>query len=148
MHLLWSTIVLIFSDKFPSTTFKKEAARRYSMNTSRTAAYGTPEVMKKIFTGQLPRTYFNDFCYGFKRDTPREFQYSGPTIEREKPLWEPKQLRRTEARHKIRDIQDARFVKSNLKWASSWDYGTYHIGDQRRLRRAFASAQSDQISNI
>ena len=26
-------------------------------------------------------------------------------------------------------------------WASSWDYGTYHIRDQRRLRRAGASAQ-------
>ena len=30
------------------------------------------------------------------------------------------------------------------KWASSWDYGTYHIGDQRRLRQACASAQSRQ----
>ena len=29
-------------------------------------------------------------------------------------------------------------------WASSWDYGTCHIGDQRRLRRACASAQSLQ----
>ena len=29
-------------------------------------------------------------------------------------------------------------------WASSWDYGTYHIGDQRRLRRACASVQSRQ----
>ena len=26
-------------------------------------------------------------------------------------------------------------------WASSWDYGTYHIGDQRRLRRTCASGQ-------
>ena len=25
-------------------------------------------------------------------------------------------------------------------WASSWDYGTYHIGDQRRLRRDCASS--------
>ena len=32
----------------------------------------------------------------------------------------------------------------NTKWASSWDYGTYHIGDQGRLRRAWASAQSRQ----
>ena len=30
------------------------------------------------------------------------------------------------------------------KWASSWDYCTYHIGDQRRLMRACASAQSRQ----
>ena len=29
-------------------------------------------------------------------------------------------------------------------WASSWDYGTYHIGDQRRLRRTCASAESRQ----
>ena len=29
-------------------------------------------------------------------------------------------------------------------WTSSWDYGTYDIGDQRRLRRACASAQSRQ----
>ena len=29
-------------------------------------------------------------------------------------------------------------------WASSWDYGTYHIGDQQRLRWASASAQSRQ----
>ena len=32
----------------------------------------------------------------------------------------------------------------HCNWASSWDYGTYHIGDQRRLRRACASAQSRQ----
>ena len=31
-----------------------------------------------------------------------------------------------------------------VKWASSWDYGTYHIGNQRRLRRACASTQSRQ----
>ena len=29
-------------------------------------------------------------------------------------------------------------------WASSWDYGTYHIGDQPRLRQACASTQSRQ----
>ena len=29
-------------------------------------------------------------------------------------------------------------------WASAWDYGTYHTGDQRRLRRACESAQSRQ----
>ena len=28
------------------------------------------------------------------------------------------------------------FLQTN--WASSWDYGTYHIGGQRRLRRACA----------
>ena len=33
-------------------------------------------------------------------------------------------------------------------WASSRDYGTYHIADQRRLRRACASAGSDQKSDI
>ena len=33
---------------------------------------------------------------------------------------------------------------SILKWASSWDYDTCRIGDQRRLRRACASAQSRQ----
>ena len=32
--------------------------------------------------------------------------------------------------------------KPDTIWASSWDYGTYHIGDQRRLRRACASAPS------
>ena len=29
-------------------------------------------------------------------------------------------------------------------WASSWDYGIYHICDQRRLRRACTSVQSRQ----
>ena len=29
-------------------------------------------------------------------------------------------------------------------WASSWDYGTCHIGDQWRLRRTWASVQSHQ----
>ena len=33
---------------------------------------------------------------------------------------------------------------NNRKWASSWDYGTYHIGDQRRLRQASTSAQPRQ----
>ena len=32
-----------------------------------------------------------------------------------------------------------------IKRASSWDYGLYHIGNQRRLKRACASAQSLQI---
>ena len=27
------------------------------------------------------------------------------------------------------------YPTQKIKWASSWDYGTYHIGDQRRLRR-------------
>ena len=26
------------------------------------------------------------------------------------------------------------FQNTNSKWASSWDYGTYHIGNQRRFR--------------
>ena len=38
----------------------------------------------------------------------------------------------------------AGFLATRLIWASSWDYGTYHIGDQRRLRRDCASAQSLQ----
>ena len=29
---------------------------------------------------------------------------------------------------------------TTLKWASSWGFGIYHIGDQRRLRRACTSA--------
>ena len=37
------------------------------------------------------------------------------------------------------------FVKYfDSSFASLWDYGTYHIGDQWRLRRACASAQSRQ----
>ena len=35
-------------------------------------------------------------------------------------------------------------LKGKAIWASSWDYDTYHIGDQRRFRRACASAQSRQ----
>ena len=35
-------------------------------------------------------------------------------------------------------------TQQNYKWASSWDYGTYHIGDQRWLGWAYASAQSHQ----
>ena len=27
----------------------------------------------------------------------------------------------------------AYYMYKEIKWASSWDYGTYHIGDQRRL---------------
>ena len=37
----------------------------------------------------------------------------------------------------------AHWVSTN-KWASSWDYGTYHTGDQWRLRRACAFTQSRQ----
>ena len=35
-------------------------------------------------------------------------------------------------------------VDLSIIWSSAWDYGTYYIGDQRRLRRACASAQSHQ----
>ena len=35
-------------------------------------------------------------------------------------------------------------LKIENKWSSSWDYGTYHIGDQRRFSRACASTQSRQ----
>ena len=34
--------------------------------------------------------------------------------------------------------------KTNNKWASSWDHGTYHIGNQRRLK--WASAVSPEPS--
>ena len=36
------------------------------------------------------------------------------------------------------------YLSYDNNWASSWDYGTYHKGDQQRLRRACASAQSRQ----
>ena len=49
-------------------------------------------------------------------------------------------------------------LKKKTPWASSWDYGTYHIGDQqwdsgepahpRSLTWAFASAQSHQRLRI
>ena len=35
-------------------------------------------------------------------------------------------------------------IQSVIKWASSWNYGPYHIGNQRRLRWVCASAQSHQ----
>ena len=35
-------------------------------------------------------------------------------------------------------------ISFNDIWANAWDYGTYDIGDQRRLRQACASAQSRQ----
>ena len=35
-------------------------------------------------------------------------------------------------------------IHVTTKWASSWDNGTYHIGDQRRLGWACASAPSCQ----
>ena len=35
-------------------------------------------------------------------------------------------------------------ISFNDIWSSAWDYGTYHIGDRRRLRQACASAQSRQ----
>ena len=43
---------------------------------------------------------------------------------------------------RICDKYQIRLTRSN--WASSWDYDTYRIGDQRRLRWACASAQSHQ----
>ena len=33
-------------------------------------------------------------------------------------------------------------------YSDFWDYGSYHLGDQRRLRRACASAESRQIAHI
>ena len=38
---------------------------------------------------------------------------------------------------------DSKYSKLQI-WASSWDYGTYHIGDQRRLRWACANHTGDQ----
>ena len=38
------------------------------------------------------------------------------------------------------------FTFLGIKWASSWYYGTYHVGDQRRLRWACVSAQSPEPS--
>ena len=35
--------------------------------------------------------------------------------------------------------------QNRIKWASPWDYGTYHIGDQRRLRRACASVWPEPL---
>ena len=35
-------------------------------------------------------------------------------------------------------------IEKKIIWASSWDYGTYHIGNQRRLKWTCASAQTHQ----
>ena len=43
--------------------------------------------------------------------------------------------------------RNSRQNRSNI-WASSWDYGTYQIGDQRRFGRACASAQSHQSLSV
>jgi len=62
-----------------------------------------------MYTGTLPPSYFNDMAYG-RRVTPGEFAYTGPKYERERQLWEPKNVSREQARHVIRDIQDARWA--------------------------------------
>ena len=41
-------------------------------------------------------------------------------------------------------ILDWQLQTSVINWASSWDYGTYHIGDERRLRQACTCMQSHQ----
>ena len=44
-------------------------------------------------------------------------------------------------------MHDVLFIMRKLKMdiiSSSWDYGTYHKGDQQRLRQAWTSAQSRQ----
>jgi len=66
--------------------------------------------VKKIYMGQLSLGYFNDMAYG-RRETPGEFMYNAPRPERLKELWEPKQPCREAARHVVRDVQDARWVK-------------------------------------
>ena len=42
------------------------------------------------------------------------------------------------------DMQQSNLLRRFHNWASSKDYGTHHIGYQRRLRRAWAPAQSRQ----
>ena len=42
------------------------------------------------------------------------------------------------------DVRRWAMLWKMYKWASSWDYGTYHIGDQQMLRRTCASTQSRQ----
>ena len=39
---------------------------------------------------------------------------------------------------------EMRRMTKKHNWASTWDFGTYHIGDQWRLRRACASTDSTQ----
>ena len=50
----------------------------------------------------------------------------------------------TGGQKKVEPIPHLVISEDQIKWASSWDYGTYQIGDQRRPRRACASAQSRQ----
>ena len=42
------------------------------------------------------------------------------------------------------DLKIVILISTHNKWTSSWGYGTYHIGNQRGLRQACASAQSHQ----
>ncbi|XP_052808481.1 uncharacterized protein LOC128237191 isoform X2 [Mya arenaria] len=88
--------------------------RRGRMNgyATKTLAYGAPDIVKKIYTGQLPMTYFNDICYG-RKSTPQEFQYSTPLMNRVKELWEPKSVSQEQGRHVLMDIQDARVRRYN-----------------------------------
>ena len=47
-------------------------------------------------------------------------------------------------RYRLHEFSCTLNIRVKFIWASSWDYGTYHIGDQQRFRRAWASAQSHQ----
>ena len=51
---------------------------------------------------------------------------------------------RTWFAHKKPTVKTSLLQRWETKSAGSYDYGSYHIGDQRRLRRACASAQSHQ----
>ncbi|XP_045170229.2 uncharacterized protein LOC123532732 isoform X2 [Mercenaria mercenaria] len=98
--------------QFPRVSKNPRGVKRINGYIHKTFAYGSPELVEKIFTGKLTPTYFNDICYG-RRPTPQEYRYNTPIV-RTTALWEPKHVSREKTRHVIRDIQDARFRKHDM----------------------------------
>lgn len=124
----------------PQVSRYPRCIKRINGYVHKTYAYGSPEIVRKIFTGKLTPSYFNDVCYG-RKQTPQEFRFDTP-IERVKPLWEPKQVPRDTKRHVLQKIEDARYRKQSMLEKASIKK------EKERMRRSEAALlrESEQMS--
>lgn len=83
-----------FHNKYPTLTslYTNEETKRKLTDQSNLWSYGTPFLVKLLFTGNLPKSFFDDICKASENSKKRSqtMQSSEPRVKSGRELWHPK----------------------------------------------------------
>lgn len=104
-----------FQNRFPPISHlqvQNNQRRKAPGNFSNLWSYGTPFLVKLLFTGNLPQTFFDELCSAIQDPVNRKklWHRKETHVEKSKDLWEPKDWARLrdQGRHVVLKIIDAR----------------------------------------